>query len=89
MGLLVDGKWQDEWYDTKATKGRFERKESHFRNWVTADGEGGFKAEAERYHLYVSFACPWVLLMLIFRELKGLEDMISISVVNWFMDVHG
>ena len=89
MGLLVDGKWQDQWYDTKATKGRFERKESQFRNWVTADGEGGFKAEAGRYHLYVSYACPWAHRALIFRALKGLEDMISISVVNWYMDADG
>jgi len=89
MGLLVDGRWQDHWYDTKATKGRFERKESQFRNWVTADGQGGFKAEAGRYHLYVSYACPWAHRALIFRVLKGLEDMISISVVNWYMEADG
>ncbi|MDH3743125.1 MAG: glutathione S-transferase family protein [Hyphomicrobiales bacterium] len=89
MGLLIDGKWHDQWYDTKATKGRYERKASQFRNWVTADGEGGFKAEAGRYHLYVSYACPWAHRTLILRALKGLEDMISISVVNWFMDAEG
>lgn len=65
MGLLVDGKWVDQWYDTAATKGRFVRSQSAFRSWVTPDGsagptgEGGFKAEAGRYHLYVSLACPW------------------------------
>src|SRR5690606_35773986 len=73
MGLLVDGVWHDEWYDTKSTGGRFVRKDSAFRNWVTADGapgpggEGGFKAEAGRYHLYVSLACPWAHRTLIFR----------------------
>ncbi len=89
MGLLIDGKWQDQWYDTKSTKGRFERKESQFRNWVTADGKGGFKAEDGRYHLYVSLACPWAHRTLILRSLKGLEDMISLSVVNWHMGDEG
>ena len=95
MGLLIDGKWHTDWYDTKATKGRFVRKDSSFRNWVTADGEagpsgeGGFKAEAGRYHLYVSMACPWAHRTLIFRRLKGLEDMISLSVVNAFMGDEG
>jgi hypothetical protein len=66
MGLLVDGQWTDRWYDTSASGGRFQRQESAFRNWVTPDGtpgptgEGGFKAEPGRYHLYVSLACPWV-----------------------------
>ncbi|MFS2327196.1 glutathione S-transferase family protein [Brucella sp. H1_1004] len=95
MGLLVDGKWQDVWYDTKATKGRFERSKSQFRNWVTADGsagpsgEGGFKAEADRYHLYVSYACPWAHRTLIFRALKKLEDVISVSVVDALMAEEG
>ncbi|NOZ67377.1 MAG: glutathione S-transferase family protein [Alphaproteobacteria bacterium] len=95
MGLLIDGKWHDKWYDTGATKGRFIRKESSFRNWVTADGaagptgEGGFKAEAGRYHLYVSYACPWAHRTLIFRALKGLEDMISLSVVHPLMAAEG
>nr|WP_319516364.1 glutathione S-transferase family protein [uncultured Cohaesibacter sp.] len=95
MGLLVDGKWHDQWYDTKSTGGRFVRKDSAFRNWVTADGsagptgEAGFKAEAGRYHLYVSYACPWAHRTLIFRTLKGLEDMISVSVVNSFMGENG
>ena len=91
MGLLQDGKWVDQWYDTKETKGRFVRKAPQFRNWITADGSAGpsgvsgFKAEAGRYHLYVSLACPWAHRTLIFRALKGLEDMIDISVVHWYM----
>lgn len=91
MGLLVDGVWRDQWYDTKSTGGRFVRQESAFRNWVTPDGSpgpsgrGGFKAEAGRYHLYVSLACPWAHRTLIFRKLKGLEEMIDISVVHWLM----
>lgn len=88
MGLLVDGQWQDKWYDTEKTGGRFVRKDSQFRNWITADGsagptgDGGFKAEKGRYHLYVSLACPWAHRTLIMRALKGLEDFISLSVVN-------
>lgn len=95
MGLLVDGKWVDQWYDTDSTKGKFVRSESQFRNWVTADGsagptsESGFKAEPGRYHLYVSLACPWAHRTLIFRALKGLEQMISVSVVNPLMREHG
>ena len=88
MGLLVEGKWQDKWYDTESTGGKFVRSEAVFRNWVTADGapgptgEGGFRAEAGRYHLYVSLACPWAHRTLIFRALKGLQDAISVSVVH-------
>ena len=88
MGLLVDGVWQDQWYDTKSTGGRFKRQDSRFRSWVTADGSGGptgldgFKAEPGRYHLYVSHACPWAHRTLIFRALKGLEDAISVNVVS-------
>ncbi|MDR5800833.1 glutathione S-transferase family protein [Caballeronia sp. LZ001] len=95
MGLLVDGQWQDKWYDTKSTGGRFVRKDAAFRNWVTADGapgpsgEGGFKAEAGRYHLYVSLACPWAHRTLIVRALKGLQEMIGISVVHWLMLENG
>ena len=91
MGLLVEGRWQDVWYPTKSTGGRFVRKDAAFRNWITADGsagpmgEGGFKAEADRYHLYVSLACPWAHRTLIMRALKGLEDKISVSVVHWLM----
>ncbi|PWJ22469.1 glutathione S-transferase family protein [Jannaschia seohaensis] len=88
MGQLVDGVWQDTWYDTKKSGGKFVRSTAGFRNWITADGapgpsgEGGFKAEAGRYHLYVSLACPWAHRTLIFRALKGLEDLIDISVVH-------
>ncbi len=95
MGLLVDGQWHDEWYDTKSTGGRFERDAAAFRNWVTADGSpgpqgrGGFQAEAGRYHLYVALACPWANRALIFRKLKGLEEMISVSVVNPLMRSKG
>lgn len=95
MGLLQDGKWVDRWYDTKSSGGRFVRKDAAFRNWITADGspgpsgKGGFKAEAGRYHLYVSLACPWAHRTLIFRKLKGLEDMISVSIVHWYMAENG
>jgi len=95
MGLLVDGRWQDQWYDTAKSGGRFVRSESAFRNWVTVDGsagpsgKGGFKAEPGRYHLYVSLACPWAHRTLIFRKLKGLEQAISLSVVHWLMAENG
>tara|TARA_R110000868_G_scaffold69764_1_gene205064 strand:- start:46399 stop:47430 length:1032 start_codon:yes stop_codon:yes gene_type:complete len=88
MGLLVDGEWQDKWYDTKENGGKFVRSESQFRNWITPDGSagpsgtGGFAAESGRYHLYVSYACPWAHRALIFRALKGLEDHITVSVVH-------
>lgn len=91
MGLLVDGIWHDRWYDTKSTGGRFQRSESQFRNWVTADGSAGptgrpgFEAEAGRYLLYVSYACPWAHRALMMRTLKGLEDMIDVSVVGMTM----
>jgi putative glutathione S-transferase len=95
MGLLIDGVWQDRWYDTKSSGGRFERQESRFRSWVTPDGspgpsgEGGFAAEPGRYHLYASLACPWAQRTLMFRALKGLEGMISLSIVHWRMREHG
>lgn len=95
MGLLIDGTWHDKWYDTDSTGGRFVRSDAQFRNWVTADGaagpsgEGGFKAQPGRYHLYVSLACPWANRTLIFRALKGLESMISVSVVNPYMGSNG
>jgi len=95
MGLLVEGKWQDQWYDTEATGGRFQRDLSRFRSWVTVDGSAGpsgsdgFKAEPNRYHLYVSLACPWAHRTLIFRKLKGLEDMISVSAVHPLMHENG
>jgi putative glutathione S-transferase len=89
MGLLVDGRWKDEWYDTKSTAGRFVRKETSFRNRVTADGSSGFKAEADRYHLYVSLACPWAHRTLILRKLKKLEDIVSLSIVDPLMKEQG
>jgi putative glutathione S-transferase len=95
MGLLVDGKWQDKWYSTGDSGGRFVRPDTQFRNWVTRDGaaglsgKGGFKAEPGRYHLYVSWACPWASRTLIFRSLKRLKDVISVSVVHHYMGVNG
>ena len=88
MGLLIDGTWHDQWYDTARTGGRFERSAAQFRNWITADGSagpsgtGGFAAASGRYHLYVSLACPWAHRTLIFRALKRLEDHIGVSVVH-------
>ncbi len=93
MGLLVDGRWQDQWYENR--DGRFERQDSLFRNWVTADGApgptgaGGFKAEPGRYHLFVSLACPWAHRTLIMRSLKGLQPMIGLSVTHWLMGEQG
>ncbi len=88
MGLLVDGIWHEDWYDTKKSGGRFERFESTFRNWITPDGaagpggRGGFKAEPGRYHLYVADSCPWAHRTLIYRKLKGLEDIVSLSIAD-------
>ena len=100
MGLLVNGKWHDTWYDTESTGGAFKRSAAQFRNWITVDGapglsgRSGFEAESGRYHLYVSDACPWAHRTLIFRELKWLNDHISVSVVHpdmldkgWSFDV--
>lgn len=95
MGQLVDGQWTDDAFDTKTRTGKFVRKNAAFRHWITADGnagptgDAGFKAEPGRYHLYVSLACPWAHRALIFRKLKGLEDAISLSIVNAFMGEHG
>ncbi|MCP8688710.1 glutathione S-transferase family protein [Marinobacterium sedimentorum] len=95
MGLLIEGQWFDRWYDTQSTNGRFVRSEAQFRNWITKDGtagptgEDGFKAEPGRYHLYVSLACPWAHRTLIFRSLKGLESMITVSVVHPLMAKQG
>lgn len=95
MGALVEGVWQDQPLVPQSRDGRFIRKDSAFRNWITADGSpgptgtGGFKAQPGRYHLYVSLACPWAHRTLIFRNLKGLEEMISVSVVNWLMMENG
>lgn len=95
MGLLIDGAWRDQWYDTDKSGGRFIRSDSAFRSWVTADGsagptgEAGFRAQAGRYLLYVSLACPWAHRTLIMRRLKGLEAMIDVAVVHWHMAEHG
>src|SRR6516225_6062846 len=86
MGLLVEGVWQDDVSRTK--DGHFIRPKTQFRNWVTADGssgpsgEGGFTAETGRYHLYVSLACPWAHRTIIFRKLKALEKIVSLSIVS-------
>ena len=91
MGLLIDGRWHDQWYDTGKSKGEFLRTNSQFRNWITRDGsagpsgESGFPADAGRYHLYVSLACPWAHRTLIFRVLKSLEDIIPVSIVHPYM----
>lgn len=95
MGLLVEGQWHTDWYDTKSTGGKFVRQDAQFRHWVTPSGEpgpsgaGGFAAEPGRYHLYVSLACPWAHRTLIFRQLKGLQDIVSVSVVNAYMGDSG
>ncbi len=95
MGLLVDGIWHDQWYDTQKSGGKFVRPESQFRHWVTVDGRAGptgrdgFKAEKDRYHLYISLACPWAHRTVIFRTLKKLEKVISVSVVDPHMLAQG
>ena len=91
MGLLQNGKWVDQWYDTEDSGGEFRRQDSRFRSWLTADGSAGpsggagFKAQQDRYHLYVSLACPWAHRTLIFRRLKGLEEYIDVTVVEPIM----
>lgn len=88
MGLLIKGRWLNEWYDTKSHEGAFEREAAQLRHWITVNGQpgssgdGGFKAESHRYHLYVSLACPWAHRTLIFRKLKQLDAHISVSVVS-------
>ena len=95
MGLLQNGQWVDQWYETQSSGGEFRRQESRFRNWVTADGAAGptgregFKAEPGRYHLYVSLACPWAHRTLIFRQLKDLQELIDVTVVEPLMLSHG
>lgn len=95
MGLLIDGKWHDQWYDTKATNGKFVRSQSQFRNWLVAakdydaNNPEHFPAESGRYHLYVSLACPWAHRTLIFRQLKGLVPHISVSCVHPHMLENG
>ena len=93
MGLLVEGRWQDKWYESK--NGSFERTTTAFRDWITPDGAPGpdgrkaFPAEAGRYHLYISLACPWAHRTLIVRRLKKLEDVVSLSVVDFLMGENG
>jgi putative glutathione S-transferase len=95
MGLLVDGVWQDEQHAQRTPAGRFVRPATRFRNWITEDGsagasgEGGFPAARDRYHLYVSLACPWAHRTVIMRKLKGLEEIVSISVVEPLYGPHG
>lgn len=95
MSLLIKGEIKEDWFDIVSDDGEYVRKDSQFRNWITPDGqagisgEGGFAAEKGRYHLYVSYACPWAHRTLIFRKLKKLEDIISFSVVHPFMDNQG
>ncbi|MCC2595569.1 glutathione S-transferase family protein [Pusillimonas sp. MFBS29] len=95
MGLLINGKWHDQWYDSSSTGGSFVRSDAQFRNWITPDGSAGptgaagFRAEPGRYHLYVSLACPWASRVLIIRALKGLDQMIGLSIVHPYMGEHG
>jgi glutathionyl-hydroquinone reductase len=95
MGLLVDGRWTETGYDTGKSGGRFEREPTRFRHWITPDGspgptgEGGFKAEPGRYHLYIARACPWAHRTTIFRAIKGLDAMIGLSVTHWLMGEKG
>lgn len=95
MSLSINGVLKDDWFEKSSSEGEYVRKDSQFRNWVTADGsagptgDAGFAAEKDRYHLYVSYACPWAHRTLIFRKLKKLEDIISVSVVHPYMDEKG
>ncbi|QOF91022.1 glutathione S-transferase family protein [Pseudomonas lundensis] len=94
MGLLIDGHWHDQWYES-SKDGAFQREQAQRRNWITPDGApgptgiGGFAPETGRYHLYVSLACPWAHRTLITRTLKGLEPLIGVSVVSWLMLENG
>src|ERR1700757_511041 len=95
MGLLVDGTWQDEDHIGRTQNGHFIRPSTRYRNWITASGEagptgeGGFPAARGRYHLYVALACPWAHRTVIMRELKGLNDVVSLSVVEPLYGPHG
>jgi putative glutathione S-transferase len=95
MGVMIDGKWTQQDLVRNDSSGRFVRRDSIFRNWITSNGapgpsgEPGFKAEKGRYHLYVSYSCPWAHRTLIFRALKGLEGMIDVSATHWRMLENG
>src|SRR5436305_3028254 len=94
-GELIDGVWHTRFHNTKATGGRFQRGQPKYRNWITPDGgpgpsgDGGFAAARGRYHLYVALACPWAHRTVIMRKLKGLEDVVSMSVVEPLYGAHG
>ena len=89
MGYLLNGVWHDGWYDTTRTRGEFVRPPARFRNLITRDGSSGYPAEPDRFHLYVSLACPWAHRTLIFRKLKHLENLVSVSVVEPVMSSEG
>lgn len=95
MGLLVDGRWEQDRPPGASNDGKFKRWDARFRNWITPGGapgptgEGGFEAEPDRYHLYVSYACPWAHRTLIYRALKGLEKAVGLSVTHWFAGADG
>jgi len=95
MSLLINGKLKDNWFEAQHEAGEYIRRDSQFRNWITRDGAagptgvGGFRAESGRYHLYVSLACPWAHRTLIFRILKNLQDLVTVSVVNPDMGADG
>jgi putative glutathione S-transferase len=88
VGLLVNGKWQDRWYENDSS-GHFKREQSQRRHVIDPSGATAFAPELDRYHLYVSLACPWAHRTLIARQLKGLEQLISVSVVSWLMGENG
>ncbi len=85
MGVMIDGTWRDDWYDTGKSGGAFVRGDAQFRDWITADGSSGFAAEAGRYHLFVSLACPWASRTVLLRRLKGLERVVGMTVVDPLM----
>jgi glutathionyl-hydroquinone reductase len=95
VGLVIDGVWQEERHELRTSAGRFMRQPTRFHHWVTEDGsagptgEGGFPAARGRYHLYVALACPWAHRTVIFRTLKALEDVVSMSVVEPIYGPHG
>jgi putative glutathione S-transferase len=88
-GYLLNGEWHTGWYDTRKTQGEFVRTTAAFRNRITADGASSYPAEPGRYHLYVSLACPWAHRTLIFRALKRLEEVVSVSIVDPVMAEDG